>query len=151
MPPFALAAARVLTRQASELGGGVGTARRTYAALAAVFGLALVSLTVWLPAPISLTPGERAAIPPTALALGVALLISAALVWYGGRETHLRPALAVMGYALTVIAMRSEEHTSELQSRLHLVCRLLLEKKKTAPPSTHPLQLDDSPPAPESS
>src|SRR2546422_2267176 len=26
--------------------------------------------------------------------------------------------------------MRSEEHTSELQSRLHLVCRLLLEKKK---------------------
>src|SRR2546429_6399744 len=45
---------------------------------------------------------------------------------------------------------RSEEHTSELQSRLHLVCRLLLEKKKTPyvlqpcvqrvpmhPPSTH--------------
>src|SRR2546422_2429051 len=35
---------------------------------------------------------------------------------------------------------RSEEHTSELQSRLHLVCRLLLEKKKTTrkilPPST---------------
>src|SRR2546429_5649724 len=27
-------------------------------------------------------------------------------------------------------AHRSEEHTSELQSRLHLVCRLLLEKKK---------------------
>src|SRR2546422_8351864 len=29
--------------------------------------------------------------------------------------------------------IRSEEHTSELQSRLHLVCRLLLEKKKTDP------------------
>src|SRR2546422_4400069 len=28
------------------------------------------------------------------------------------------------------VANRSEEHTSELQSRLHLVCRLLLEKKK---------------------
>src|SRR2546422_8115732 len=28
--------------------------------------------------------------------------------------------------------LRSEEHTSELQSRLHLVCRLLLEKKKPA-------------------
>src|SRR2546422_2245504 len=28
---------------------------------------------------------------------------------------------------------RSEEHTSELQSRLHLVCRLLLEKKKHDP------------------
>src|SRR2546429_3804486 len=30
-----------------------------------------------------------------------------------------------------VVEKRSEEHTSELQSRLHLVCRLLLEKKKT--------------------
>src|SRR5690348_18210145 len=29
---------------------------------------------------------------------------------------------------------RSEEHTSELQSPVHLVCRLLLEKKKPAPP-----------------
>src|SRR2546422_3486711 len=29
-----------------------------------------------------------------------------------------------------VVPRRSEEHTSELQSRLHLVCRLLLEKKK---------------------
>src|SRR5687768_18285574 len=31
---------------------------------------------------------------------------------------------------VTVSKVRSEEHTSELQSRLHLVCRLLLEKKK---------------------
>src|SRR2546422_2713984 len=31
---------------------------------------------------------------------------------------------------LAVSVTRSEEHTSELQSRLHLVCRLLLEKKK---------------------
>ena len=30
-----------------------------------------------------------------------------------------------------LILTRSEEHTSELQSRLQLVCRLLLEKKKT--------------------
>src|SRR2546429_5156084 len=34
---------------------------------------------------------------------------------------------------------RSEEHTSELQSRLHLVCRLLLEKKKTE--SQHQIHL----------
>src|SRR2546429_6953073 len=34
------------------------------------------------------------------------------------------------------LAARSEEHTSELQSRLHLVCRLLLEKKKT--PASQP-------------
>src|SRR2546422_5254210 len=31
---------------------------------------------------------------------------------------------------LKTFSQRSEEHTSELQSRLHLVCRLLLEKKK---------------------
>src|SRR2546429_4637196 len=34
---------------------------------------------------------------------------------------------------------RSEEHTSELQSRLHLVCRLLLEKKKNKRISIHSL------------
>src|SRR2546422_7169413 len=37
---------------------------------------------------------------------------------------------------LAVSEARSEEHTSELQSRLHLVCRLLLEKKKTLPVTT---------------
>lgn len=105
MPPFALAAAWLLTRQASELPGGIGAGRRTYAAIAALLGLALVSLTIWLPAPISLTPAERAAIPQTALALGIALLISAAVVWYAGRGERPRPALTVMGYALTVIAM----------------------------------------------
>src|SRR5687768_18140571 len=39
---------------------------------------------------------------------------------FAATERFLRPVLT-----------RSEEHTSELQSRLHLVCRLLLEKKKT--------------------
>src|SRR2546429_5321417 len=34
--------------------------------------------------------------------------------------------------AAPTITSRSEEHTSELQSRLHLVCRLLLEKKNSA-------------------
>src|SRR2546422_8634883 len=34
------------------------------------------------------------------------------------------------GTASSPTSWRSEEHTSELQSRLHLVCRLLLEKKK---------------------
>src|SRR5258708_11164735 len=34
-------------------------------------------------------------------------------------------------FALEIWATRSEEHTSELQSPDHLVCRLLLEKKKT--------------------
>src|SRR5687768_18008846 len=41
---------------------------------------------------------------------------------------HLRP-VPVVGRRRFELG-RSEEHTSELQSRLHLVCRLLLEKKK---------------------
>src|SRR2546429_5454186 len=41
------------------------------------------------------------------------------VIWFGSRERS--------GNAPD----RSEEHTSELQSRLHLVCRLLLEKKNT--------------------
>src|SRR5437870_6521524 len=43
-------------------------------------------------------------------------------------------ATACLALLVTMIATspsRSEEHTSELQSRGHLVCRLLLEKKKT--------------------
>src|SRR2546422_7256501 len=43
------------------------------------------------------------------------------LTWCGAR----RPSLALR-------PTRSEEHTSELQSRLHIVCRLLLEKKTDA-------------------
>src|SRR5690554_7012633 len=35
-----------------------------------------------------------------------------------------------LGYLTSATLTRSEEHTSELQSRPHLVCRLLLEKKK---------------------
>src|SRR5690348_17814521 len=36
-----------------------------------------------------------------------------------------------------VVTLRSEEHTSELQSPVHLVCRLLLEKKKKQNTRTH--------------
>src|SRR2546422_7162671 len=45
-------------------------------------------------------------------------------------EGHLQPTWQ-NNLDIAVMADRSEEHTSELQSRLHLVCRLLLEKKKT--------------------
>src|SRR2546429_4125567 len=38
-------------------------------------------------------------------------------------------------------AGRSEEHTSELQSRLHLVCRLLLEKKKKEAKQKHKVKV----------
>src|SRR5260370_3012567 len=43
--------------------------------------------------------------------------------------TTMLPLGAPLGTA-TTISLRSEEHTSELQSHLNLVCRLLLEKKK---------------------
>src|SRR2546422_6335384 len=59
-------------------------------------------------------------------------------------ERHSRASIARFGLGTTEFGVlevlyhkgelpvcRSEEHTSELQSRLHLVCRLLLEKKKT--------------------
>src|SRR6202023_3940505 len=48
------------------------------------------------------------------------------------------------------IGARSEEHTSELQSLRHLVCRLLLEKKKrkTASRNRHPSSSDRSAPSP---
>src|SRR2546429_6938102 len=45
-------------------------------------------------------------------------------IWRGMRPST-APVLAALRQH-----QRSEEHTSELQSRLHLVCRLLLEKKK---------------------
>src|SRR5687768_18314246 len=41
------------------------------------------------------------------------------------------------GPQLRAEGRRSEEHTSELQSRLHLVCRLLLEKKKKQTTHNH--------------
>src|ERR1041385_4801687 len=46
--------------------------------------------------------------------------------------------------ALKKLSGRSEEHTSELQSRLHLVCRLLLEKKHTRHPTGRLPDADDA-------
>src|SRR3712207_7452821 len=52
----------------------------------------------------------------------------------GVDERHLRPAPAQLEIKDPAVELqrlvRSEEHTSELQSRQYLVCRLLLEKKK---------------------
>src|SRR2546422_3489563 len=45
-------------------------------------------------------------------------------------EQRQLPVARERGLAFLAYRPRSEEHTSELQSRLHLVCRLLLEKKK---------------------
>src|SRR4030042_6728260 len=49
------------------------------------------------------------------------------ICWKAGQQKKQR---RTTGRAGEDLAARSEEHTSELQSRLHLVCRHLLEKKK---------------------
>src|SRR3712207_8608251 len=49
--------------------------------------------------------------------------------WSGGLIIHDK---------MTLATQRSEEHTSELQSRQYLVCRLLLEKKKSQVPTRAP-------------
>src|SRR2546429_3781646 len=57
------------------------------------------------------------------------------------RPAPTREAALFGAEVLAFVRNRSEEHTSELQSRLHLVCRLLLEKKKkhrdTMPSALH--------------
>src|SRR5260370_17975161 len=58
------------------------------------------------------------------------------------REAQLRPHaiyVHILDTVFDIVATRSEEHTSELQSHLNLVCRLLLEKKKVVP-MTYPTQ-----------
>src|SRR2546422_7945328 len=58
------------------------------------------------------------------------IAITTAWALGSGRTSVNLVAYFTTASALTDGAGRSEEHTSELQSRLHLVCRLLLEKKK---------------------
>src|SRR3712207_8054431 len=48
-------------------------------------------------------------------------------------DVELRHQEVGAGVATVKLERRSEEHTSELQSRQYLVCRLLLEKTKTSP------------------
>src|SRR3989442_3711100 len=56
---------------------------------------------------------------------------SGRVVFSGEEITGIRPDLVLRrGLAYVPQGRRSEEHTSELQSRPHLGCRLLLEKKK---------------------
>lgn len=101
MPAFALAATRTIVAR------GSGVAARVYAGVALVAGVGLVALTRWLPAPIDLTPAEKAAIPPTAVLLGITVLVSGALVVIGalGGGGRQRPRITLMGYALVVIAI----------------------------------------------
>src|SRR2546429_5067353 len=55
----------------------------------------------------------------------------------GRNRSVSRKGVAQFSVGGGLVGERSEEHTSELQSRLHLVCRLLLEKKNNKHISTH--------------
>src|SRR3712207_7008427 len=59
------------------------------------------------------------------------LVIALAVPAHNGNLGKIAMRNGVRGYILC--CLRSEEHTSELQSRQYLVCRLLLEKKKKTP------------------
>src|SRR5438309_6180291 len=48
---------------------------------------------------------------------------------YAPKSTRAMAAASRLEAAIARVDLRSEEHTSELQSQFHLVCRLLLEKK----------------------
>src|SRR5690554_7760822 len=72
------------------------------------------------------------ALPISGYRIFYCFVISSSSRWLGLEESAVvRPS---------VQSMRSEEHTSELQSRPHLVCRLLLEKKKKKQ-NNHPVIL----------
>src|SRR5687768_6201598 len=62
-----------------------------------------------------------------AAVLGSALAVKPVLHVQDGRVVPLEK-VRTTARAMNKLVQRSEEHTSELQSRLHLVCRLLLEK-----------------------
>src|SRR3712207_7078549 len=67
---------------------------------------------------------------PSSTALSVSPMITAHML-IRTSVLKLLPALVIVGVVCAgSVWARSEEHTSELQSRQYLVCRLLLEKKK---------------------
>src|SRR3712207_9018692 len=76
-------------------------------------------------------PPRSTLFPYTTLFRSLILLGLAAEGLRGGRQGPIIPALGAIEIARALDDRhRSEEHTSELQSRQYLVCRLLLEKKK---------------------
>src|SRR2546430_9309534 len=69
--------------------------------------------------------------PPRSTLFPYTTLFRSGLAVLAAVRWRAKPVLALVGVVLAVSAVvRSEEHTSELQSQSNLVCRLLLEKKK---------------------
>jgi 4-amino-4-deoxy-L-arabinose transferase-like glycosyltransferase len=97
LPAIALAVGRAMSRR------GIGLGARAYVPVAALLGIGLITLTVWFPAPISLTPAEKAALPPVALVLGLVLVASGLVVALAVRRDL--PSLGAAAYAAVVIAI----------------------------------------------
>src|SRR5687768_18546486 len=68
--------------------------------------------------------------PPRSTLFPYTTLFRSAFAWLRSPPPYRSRRRGWAVASLRTAAPRSEEHTSELQSRLHLVCRLLLEKKK---------------------
>src|SRR5690625_6480874 len=85
--------------------------------------------------------GDR--LPEQQLPITTSLIVASALATRDFEKVHHDKAVAqasgMPDVYMNILTSqgRSEEHTSELQSRGHLVCRLLLEKKKTIRNRTH--------------
>src|SRR5690348_7421823 len=94
---------------------------------ASAFGCPSMSQNIWARVPSGKPrpgmTGELCSQPP--LGVAAAMLPSLSITLTCTVSPGTAASLAVAGSP-----MRSEEHTSELQSPVHLVCRLLLEKKK---------------------
>src|SRR5690348_8557954 len=76
------------------------------------------------PAPAPRPPRRRAVLGTLLFVLGFTAVFASVGVAFGGLGALLER------HSVVLTQVRSEEHTSELQSPVHLVCRLLLEKKK---------------------
>src|SRR5258708_25484900 len=61
---------------------------------------------------------------------GGTILVLDGKIVAAGKDVEIPGSARVVDYGPDAVIVRSEEHTSELQSPDHLVCRLLLEKKK---------------------
>lgn len=97
LPAIALAAGYGLSQRGLTLGA------KAYVPVAFLLGVGLVTLTVWFPAPISLTPAEKAAMPTAALVLGLVLVASGLTVVLAIKRDM--PSLGAAAYAAIVIVI----------------------------------------------